>query len=180
VVVNIGACAGWGVIDGFIYAISSSIERNNLRKKLVFVKQVAETKDDLTAKTTLEKIEENLNDTFFSSFSSEGKRAIAKDIIAYAPQAAIEENKVLTKGEVLGWLSIILIYLGVGFLLALPFLLFADKLLAWFISNIAGAAWLFWYGFQHGKSVGKHKKVLGISMSAIGIAFLLISYIAWT
>jgi hypothetical protein len=45
VTVNIGACVSWGFIDGFIYAISSSIERNNLRKKLIFLKSVTREKE---------------------------------------------------------------------------------------------------------------------------------------
>ncbi len=40
VVVNIGACTGWGFIDGFLYAITSSIERNNLRNKLEAMKKI--------------------------------------------------------------------------------------------------------------------------------------------
>jgi hypothetical protein len=38
VAVNLGACFGWGVIDGLIYAVSSSIERNNIRSKLLLLK----------------------------------------------------------------------------------------------------------------------------------------------
>jgi len=35
VAVNFGACLSWGTIDGLIYAISSAIERNNIRNKLI-------------------------------------------------------------------------------------------------------------------------------------------------
>lgn len=180
VAVNIGACFGWGFIDGFIYAISSSIERNSIRKKLVALKNLtkgqAVPEEELISRVEKEAFSDNLLD----NFSVEGKKAIAKNIVEYAPQATIEKSKVVTKDEAMGWLSIILIYLSVGFLLALPFLVLPDKLLAWFVSNVIGVTWLFWYGIQLGRSVGKYRILLGCFMAAFGIVFLLISYLAWT
>lgn len=180
VAVNLGACGGWGFIDGFIYAISSSIDRNNLRNKLLFLKNLSQEKDETYQKKLADKVEKQLDDSLLSSFSEEGKKEITKNIITYAPQATVEKNILITKDEALGWLSIIGIYLTVGFLLALPFLVFPDKILAWFISNLIGVGWLFWYGVQLGRSVGKAKLVLGFSMAAVGIAFLVISYLVWT
>ena len=37
ILVNLGACASWGFIDGFIYSVSKSIERNDNRKKLLLL-----------------------------------------------------------------------------------------------------------------------------------------------
>ena len=175
VFVNLGACAGWGFIDGFIYAISSSIERNNIRNKLNFLKSLSAEKDQ----KILDEVTSGLDDTFLVSFDQDGKEAIAKDIIVNVPQASIKNDRILTKDDLLGWLSIILIYMATGFFLALPFLVLPDKLLAWFISNFLGILWLFWYGVQLGKSAGKHRLLLGISMAGIGIAFLTISYVVW-
>ncbi len=175
VFVNLGACAGWGFIDGFIYAISSSIERNNIRNKLIFLKSLSAEKDQ----KILDEVTSGLDDTFLVSFDQDGKEAIANDIIVNVPQASIKNDRILTKDDLLGWLSIILIYMATGFFLALPFLVLPDKLLAWFISNFLGILWLFWYGVQLGKSAGKHRLLLGISMAGIGIAFLTISYVVW-
>ena len=44
VVLNIGACLAWGLIDGLIYAVSSSIERNNVRNKLLMLKKEVTTR----------------------------------------------------------------------------------------------------------------------------------------
>jgi len=178
VVVNLGACASWGFIDGFIYAISSSIERNKVRNKINFLKKLSGEKIPRAA--ILKSVEKSLDGTFLSAYNDEGKEAIANQIVTYASQASTEDQKVITKEEALGWVSIISIYLLVGFLLALPFLLVANKVFAWLISNLIGAAWLFWYGYQLGKSVGKYRLALGFSMSAMGILFLIISYLAWT
>jgi len=175
VFVNLGACAGWGFIDGFIYAISSSIERNSVRLKLKFLKSLSKEK----GQDVLGKVEGSLDETFLSTFDTAGKEAIAKDIITHVQQASLENEKILTKSDVLGWLSIILIYMATGFALALPYLILPDKVTAWFISNLLGVVWLFWYGVQLGKNAGKHRLLLGLSMSAIGIVFLAISYLVW-
>jgi VIT1/CCC1 family predicted Fe2+/Mn2+ transporter len=175
VLVNIGACAGWGFIDGFIYAISSSIERNSVRLKLNFLKSLSYENE----KAALRKVEDSLDDTFLSSFDNTGKEAIAKDIITHVQQASKERGKILIKSDVMGWISIILIYMATGFALALPFLVFPDKLVAWFISNLLGVIWLFWYGVQLGKNVGKFRLLLGFAMAGTGIAFLLVSYLVW-
>lgn len=174
VVVNLGACMSWGIIDGLIYAISSSIERNNIRNKLW------QLKSSFKAENSLDRVKTNLDDTFLVSFDDEGKEAIAKEIINHAPDTVMEENRVLTKQELMGWLSIIAIYLVVGFLLALPFFVFQNKVLAWLVSNVTGVAWLFWYGVQLGRSAGKNRWLLGIIMAVVAIAVLVVSYLVWT
>jgi hypothetical protein len=138
VAVNLGACLSWGTIDGLIYAISSSMERNTLRNKLLALKGC------LNCENTKELVKNNLTDTFLAGFDETGKDAIAKEIITHVPNATIEENKLLTKQEVLGWVSIIGIYMIVGVLLALPFLVLEPKILAWIISNAVGVSWVFW------------------------------------
>jgi VIT1/CCC1 family predicted Fe2+/Mn2+ transporter len=179
VFVNLGACLAWGLIDGFIYAISNSIERNITRNKLMLLKSLTEKQNVLDDKQVLGRVEDAFDDTFLSSFSKEGKGAIAKNVLEYAPQASVKDNRVLTKEDALGWVSIVLIYLTVGFLLALPFLVLSDKITAWFISNFVGVLWLFWYGTQLGKSVGKYRLILGFAMAAIGISFIVGSYLVW-
>lgn len=174
VAVNLGACLSWGTIDGLIYAISSSMERNTLRNKLLALKGC------LNCENTKELVKSNLTDTFLAGFDEAGKDAIAKEIIANVPNATIEENKLLTKQEVLGWLSIIGIYMVVGVLLALPFLVLEQKILAWIISNTGGVAWVFWYGMKLGESAGKNRWLLGSIMAIVSILFLVASYVTWT
>ncbi len=174
VTVNIGACISWGTIDGLIYAISSSIERNNVRNKLLKLKAC------LKCENTLQTVKSNLDDTFLANFDEDGKEAIAKEIITHVPNASLEENKLITKKEAMGWLSIIGIYIVVGVLLALPFLVLQNKVLAWVISNGVGVAWVSWYGVQLGKSAGKNRWLLGIIMAVVSILFLAVSYFTWS
>jgi len=175
VFVNLGACAAWGFIDGLLYAVSNSIERNDAVNKLKYLTSLSAERDP----ETLDKVENSLDDTFLVSFGKEGKEAIAKDIIANVRQASLKNDRTFTKDDLLGWLSIEVIYLLTGFFLALPFLVLHDKLLAWFISNFVGVLWLFWYGVQLGRSAGRHRLLFGIIMSGIGVLFLVSSYIVW-
>jgi VIT1/CCC1 family predicted Fe2+/Mn2+ transporter len=174
VAVNLGACFGWGMIDGLVYAVSSSIERNRTRNKLLMLKQCEDNHG------TLDKVTKSFDDTFLSGFDEAGKKAIAKDLIEHVEQAELGTAKVLTKSDIGGWLSILGIYLTVGFLMALPFLVLPDKFLAWVISNSLGVAWITWYGVQLGKAVGKYRWLLGLVLGATAVVFLVISYLVWT
>ena len=134
----------------------------------------------LDEKEHLVKVKGMLRDTFLENFDEKGKEAIAKDLLANVPSASVEESSIMNREEIFGWLSIMFIYLTIGFALALPFLVLPNKINAWLVSNLAGSAWLFWYGTQLGKSVGKNRLLLGVFLAAIGITFLVISYFAWS
>jgi VIT1/CCC1 family predicted Fe2+/Mn2+ transporter len=170
VAANLGACFAWGLIDGLIYAFSGSIERNEVRNKLLALKNSVKDTDAVRA------VEKELNDTFIGDFTKEGKEAIAKDIVHHVPDAALGEARVFCKEDWMGAFSILGIYLSVGFLLALPYLLLPDKVTAWFISNGFGVAWLFWYGTRLGRLVGKRGWLLGALLAIIATATLTLSY----
>jgi VIT1/CCC1 family predicted Fe2+/Mn2+ transporter len=174
VAVNLGACFSWGTIDGLIYAISSSMERNNTRNKL------RQFRNCLKCPDAIEQIKGSFNDTFLASFDEVGKTAIAKEVMVHIPHTDLVKNQLLTKKEILGWLSIIGIYMTVGFMLALPFLVFSNKLLAWILSNTLGVTWVTWYGVQLGKSAGKNRWLLGAVMAVVSIMFLVGSYFVWS
>jgi VIT1/CCC1 family predicted Fe2+/Mn2+ transporter len=172
--VNLVACVGWGMIDGLIYAGSSSIQRNRTRNKLLALRSNADLQ------TSIENTKRSLDDTFLAHFDEKGREAIAREIVAHVPDASLSSSQLMTREEAIGWLSIIGIYMLTGFLLALPFLVMQHKLLAWLTSNLFGTAWLFWYGVQLGKFAGRNRWLLGFVMGLTGITFLVISYVVWT
>jgi hypothetical protein len=67
VTVNLGACLSWGIIDGMIYAISSSIERNNIRNKLLTLKKA------VGSENVLAQVKESLGDTFLGVLTRKEK-----------------------------------------------------------------------------------------------------------
>jgi VIT1/CCC1 family predicted Fe2+/Mn2+ transporter len=173
VAANLGACLAWGVIDGLIYAFSGSLERNEVRNKLLVLKALAKSTDAVRA------VEVELDDTFVGDFTKEGKEAIAKDIVHHVPDASLGEARVFCREDWMGMLSIVGIYLSVGFLLALPFLLLPDKVTAWFVSNGFGVAWLFWYGMRLGRLAGKRGWILGALLASTAVIILTLSYFAF-
>jgi len=70
---------------------------------------------------------------FLADFDENGKEAIAKEMITHVPNVSLGNSRLMTKEEVMGWLSIIGLYMLTGFLLALPFLVLQHKLLAWLV-----------------------------------------------
>jgi hypothetical protein len=173
VAVNLGACLGWGIIDGMLYFTSSSINRNNTRKKLILFKSA---KNDEASR---KKLKSEFDDTFLENFDDESKEKIAGEMLQRSSQASPGPDKLITKVEAIGWLSIILIYVIAGLLLALPFLIIPDKFVAWIVSNLIGCAWLFYYGTKIGESLGKHRVLLGLITAGLGVVFLLTSYVVW-
>lgn len=170
VAANLSACLAWGIIDGLIYAFSNSIERNEVRNKLLALKASARSTDALRA------VEAELEDTFVDGFTKEGKEAIAGDIVHHVNDAYLGEPQAFCRKDWMGMLSIVGIYLSIGFLFALPFLIVPDKVTAWFISNGFGVAWLFWYGTRLGRLVGKRGWLLGALLAGVAIAILTLSY----
>jgi VIT1/CCC1 family predicted Fe2+/Mn2+ transporter len=171
--VNVGACFGWGFIDGFIYFVSSSITRNSNRQLVDKLKKKPRSVPEAD-------VNQALDDTIFEALDQPGKDAVLKDFTQHLPTVHAESDKVITRDEALGWLSIVLIYMSVGVALALPFLVIPDKLVAWFVSNGLGTIWLFWFGVQMGKSIGKYRLGLGLVMAGLGLMFLGLSYLVWT
>jgi len=115
-----------------------------------------------------------------ASFDEAGKTAIAKEVMTHIPRTNLMKNQLLTRKEIAGLLSIIGIYMTVGFVMALPFRVFSNKLLAWVLSNTLGVTWVTWYGMQLGKNAGKNRWLLGAAMAVVSILFLVGSYFVWS
>jgi len=172
--VNLVACWGWGFIDGLIYITSSSMNRNDERKKAILLKSA---KGD---ETSMNEIKKAMDGTFLDAFDDGGKEKIAREMLKNSASVSVGVDRLVTKEEALGGFSIFLIYTITGFLLALPFLIMPNKLNAWLISNLIGSAFLFYYGTLLGKSLGRNRLLLGLVMAALGIWFLFLSYVVWT
>jgi len=174
VAVNIGACIGWGFIDGFTYAVGGSIDRG---KEVALIKKIQTEKDPERA---VSEVVDELDDTFVSRFSPQGKQSIAKEILRNAKGVSYVKQRFITKEELQGFGSILLVYLTAGVALSLPYLVLHNKIDAWLISNLLGISWLFFYGFRVGQILEGKKIFLGLITAGAGIAFLLVSYFVYT
>lgn len=172
--VDLGACIGWGFIDGFTYAIGGSVDRGDQAR---IVKEIKSEKDPERA---MAEVIEELDDTFVSRFDNEGKRAVASEILKNAGGASHIKQRFITKEEGQGFLSIMLVYLFAGIILSLPYILLPDKFYAWLLSNLLGVTWLFFYGFRVGSIIEEKRFLIGLLTASAGIAFLLLSYLVYS
>ena len=172
VAVDIGASIGWGLIDGFAYAMSEAIVRAN--QVAIAEKIQSDAKD-----TSIDKIVDELGDTFLSQISYEGRRNIAAEILRNSSNVSIKEPKILTREDLAGLVSILGIYLSAGIALSISYVILPNKFNAWLVSNVIGIGWLFYYGYTIGKIGGQRRILLGLLTSLAGIAFLVLSYILY-
>ncbi len=174
VVVNLAACCGWGLIDALIYITSSSIDRNEERKKAILFKSA---KDD---EKSLNEVKKAIDGTFMDVFDDVGKEKIVREMLNNSAGVSVRADRLVAKKEALGGISIFLLYVVTGFILALPFFVMPNKFNAWILSNLIGSSFLFYYGTLLGKALGRNRLLLGVGIAGWGLLFLLISYLVWT
>ena len=173
IAVDIGACLGWGFIDGFTYAIGNSIDRG---KQADLIEEIDSKNNSSKA---IDGIVEELDDTVLSGLSDEKKRTLAADFVENSPGIPPVQRGFFTRGDWAGLASIMGIYLSAGFVLSFPYLIFPNKLDAWFVSNTIGIIWLFTYGFKVAKFSGGKRILIGLLTASAGIVFLFLSYIVY-
>jgi len=173
VALDIGACLGWGFIDGFTYAIGNSIDRG---KQADLIQEIDSKNSSSKA---IDSIVEELDDTVLSGLSNEKKRTLAADLVENSAEIPPIQRGFFTKEDWLGLVSIMGTYLSAGFVLSFPYLVFPNKLDAWFVSNTVGIIWLFVYGYKVGNFAGGKRILIGLLTASAGIVFLFLSYIVY-
>jgi len=171
--VDIGACVAWGFLDGFTYAIGGSIDRG---QETTLIRDIQSEKSSDKA---VDKIIEDLDDTFLSRFTPKAKRTIALEVLKNSTEASIPKQHFMTREDLGGLASIIGIYLTAGVALSIPYVIIPNKIDAWILSNVLGIAWLFYYGFTVGKIVGTKRVLIGLFTATAGIIFLVLSYLTY-
>jgi hypothetical protein len=171
--VDIGACVGWGFIDGFTYGVSGSIERGNQAK---FVREIQSEKDSNKA---VNEVVGQLDDTFLSQYGDDAKRIIALEILKNSSKVSTIKKGFMTRDDLSGLAAILSIYLVAGIVLSFPYVILHNKIDAWILSNALGIIWLFYYGYKVGGILGEKKILIGFVTMSAGIVFLTISYLIY-
>lgn len=171
--VDVVACIAWGVIDGFSYATSRAIDRGRDAR---IARQLGSAQESSAASS---EVRDLLEETFLTYLSPQAKATITATILTHPPGADVIPSRTITYEEGRGWIAIVGIYLVVAALLALPFLLIPDKLVAWFVSNALGIGWLLWYGARIGRTVQGNRLAWALVPAAVGIGMLTLSYFTY-
>ncbi|MFI5420514.1 MAG: hypothetical protein ACHQ1H_06065, partial [Nitrososphaerales archaeon] len=145
VALDIGASLAWGLIDGFTSAIGTSADRG---RQATFVDKLRkEAKSD----QAITEVVEELDDTFLSRFSNEGKRNVASEVLKNSERASDAKPTFFNREDFDVLTAIVAVYLTAGIALSLPYVLLPNKVDAWALSNIIGIAWLFYFGYSVGR-----------------------------
>jgi len=171
--VNIGACIGWGFIDGLAYVISNAVDRGT---QVDFIKKI---QSEETYEKSAHDVIEEFDGTYLSNLSDETKKKIAGEISGDLSEVSVRKGRFATRDDLAGFASILGIYLAAGVILSLPYFIFQNKIDAWLISNVIGTIWLFYFGFRVGRIVGKNRILVGLLTAGAGLAFLILSYHIW-
>jgi hypothetical protein len=173
VTVDIGACIGWGLIDGFTYALGNSIDRGNQNSLL---KRLKTGKD---RERSVDEVVKELDATFVSQFSESAKRDVASKVLDDLADSTAKKPGFMTKEDLAGLASILEIYVVAGIAMSVSYIIVPDKFDAWLVSNLIGVAWLFSYGYNIGKLMGRRRIPIALLTSVVGIVFLVISYLRY-
>ena len=172
ILIDIGACLAWGIIDGLTYAVGSSVDRGmqtDLVRKIQSEKNSEVAIDDIVGE---------FDGTYLSNLTETDKKSIAVEVLKKKPLIHNSKPKFITTEERKGFLSIIGIYFVAGILLTFPYFILPDKFQAWISSNLLGIGWLFFYGYNAAKITGSRRILIGLLTSSIGILFLILSILA--
>lgn len=172
--VNIGACIGWGVIDGLAYILSNAADRGS---QVDFIKKVqAEPNSERSTSDVMEEFD----GTYLSNLSDDAKKKIASEISGDLNGVSVKKGRFATREDLAGFASIIGIYLAAGIILSLPYFILPNKIHAWLFSNIIGTLWLFFFGFRLARITGGKRVLVGLLTAGVGLLFLILSYHIWS
>ena len=171
--VNIGACIGWGVIDGLAYILSNAADRG------IQVDLIKKIQSEQSSEKSAYDVIEEFDGTYLSNLSDDAKKKIAGEISGDLTGISVKKGRFVTKEDIAGFASIIGIYLAAGIVLSLPYLILPNKLHAWFFSNMIGTIWLFFFGYRVAKITGGKRVLIGLLTAGAGLLFLVISYRIW-
>jgi hypothetical protein len=173
VAVNIGACIGWGVIDGLAYIIANAVDRGNQ------VELIQKIQSERSPERSSYDVIEEFDGTYLSNLSDETKKKIAAEISGDLVGVSIKKGRFATRDDLAGFGAIIGIYLSAGIILSLPYFIFPNKVDAWLVSNSIGTVWLFFFGYRVSRITGGKRVLIGLLTAGAGILFLVVSYHLW-
>jgi VIT1/CCC1 family predicted Fe2+/Mn2+ transporter len=171
--VNIGACIGWGVIDGLAYIISNAVDRGGQ------VDLVHKIQSERNTEKSAQDVIEEFDGTYLSNLNEESKKRIAEEISGGLAGVPVKKGRFATREDVAGFAAIVGIYLAAGIILSLPYFILPNKIHAWLISNIIGTIWLFFFGYRVAKITGGGRILIGLLTASAGLIFLFLSYHLW-
>ena len=158
----LGCNLAWGIIDGGVHLLA---RLNEGGRAIVNWRAVRDAADVDTA----QRIVANALPPVLASVLGPAQLEFMRQKLAQLPEPARPR---LTKSDWLGALGICLLSFLSTFPIIVPFLFFSDARLGLRVSNAVAIAMLFLCGFTFGRYAGFRPVAMGLSMVALGSAFV--------
>jgi VIT family len=158
----LGCNLAWGIIDGGVHLLARLNEGGRAMVNWRAVRQAADA-------DTAQRIIASALPPLLASVLNPAQLESMRQKLRQLPEPA---HPRLTKNDWLGALGICLLSFLSTFPIIVPFLFFSDARLALRVSNAVAIAMLFLCGFTFGHYAGFRPVAMGLSMVALGSAFV--------
>jgi nicotinamide riboside transporter PnuC len=164
-----GCAFAWGIIDGAMFILLSMLERGENNRLLIRVRSAPSEDAGVNV------IADHLDETLEAIMSEDERRDIYRQ--AYQRMHDNEPKQIgFKREEFMGALGVVVIAVLATLPVVIPLFVFRmDANLALRASNFMAIAMLFLFGYQWGKYAGSKPIRVGLLLSGLGLAMVLVA-----
>ena len=165
----IGCNAAWGIIDGVLYMMNSTFDRN---RRIRFARAIASAPDEAAA---LAAIRNELDPYLGSVTGVEDREQFYRSIRNSLAHGQLPQRTGLLRDDVMGAISIFCIALVAALPAVLPLLLIDQPWLALRVSNLLVVGLMFVVGYHWAKYVDANRWLAGLGLLGLGLALVAVT-----
>ena len=165
----IGCNAAWGIIDGVLYMMNSTFDRN---RRIRFARAIASAPDEAAA---LAAIRNELDPHLGSVTGVEDREQLYRSIRNSLAHGQLPQRTGLLRDDVMGAISIFCIALVAALPAVLPLLLIDQPWLALRVSNLLVVGLMFVVGYHWAKYVDANRWLAGLGLLGLGLALVAVA-----
>jgi len=165
----IGCNAAWGIIDGVLYMMNSTFDRN---RRIRFARAIASAPDEAAA---LAAIRNELDPYLGSVTGVEDREQLYRSIRNSLAHGQLPQRTGLLRDDVMGAISIFCIALVAALPAVLPLLLIDQPWLALRVSNLLVVGLMFVVGYHWAKYVDANRWLAGLGLLGLGLALVAVA-----
>jgi VIT1/CCC1 family predicted Fe2+/Mn2+ transporter len=164
----LGCNVAWGIVDGAMYVLAALFERG---REAQMVREVLGAPDDETARR---RVLDHVEGPLAAHATEEDRRAFADCVLRTARRVGDRRVRIHASDLMSGVAVAVIILMATAPMLV-PYLLISNPELAVRVSNLVGLAMLFSLGVVWGRRSGAGAVRVGLSMTLIGTALVLVT-----
>jgi hypothetical protein len=165
----IGCNAAWGIIDGVLYMMASTFDRN---RRLRLSRAIASAADEAAA---LAAIRRELDPYLVSVTRVEDREQLYRSIRNELVQRRLPPHRGLVRDDLMGAIEIFCLVFAAALPAALPLLIVDHPWLALRLSNLLVVGLLFVVGYHWAKYVDANPWSAGLGLLSLGLAMVAVA-----